>query len=320
MRILVTGATGFVGTHVVAHLRKSGHEVVLGVRRSQMSETAAAVSVVSSDSGQDELHRAVNGVEAVVHLAARVHVMHDTAVDPSAEFEKVNTAWTDRLAMAAKSAGVRRFVFLSSIKVNGESTRDHPFSATDDVDPRDPYGRSKWLAEQALSRLADDYFRVVVLRTPLVYGPGVGGNFVRLLGLVRSGIPLPLGGISNRRTMTSISNLVDAILYSIEAPLGDYTLALVADGESYSTPGLLREIALASRRPSRVFWFPFGPIDTAARLVGRGEVTRRLSESLEVTPGSSSQSWSWRPAQPPVGEIERTVMWHAHAGEGKQQS
>lgn len=214
--ILVTGANGFLGSALSQTLAARGYEHKKVVRRARLD----AISVGNIDD-QTAWGDALSDVSMVVHLAARVHVMHDTVTDPLAEFRKVNVLGTEQLARAAARAGVRRFIYVSSIKVNGESTNAHSdaFAEKNAPNPQDPYGVSKWEAEQALHRVAHKTgLEVVIVRPPLVYGPGVGANFLRLLRFVHKGVPLPFGAINNQRSLVYVGNLVDAIITCLEHP------------------------------------------------------------------------------------------------------
>jgi nucleoside-diphosphate-sugar epimerase len=312
MRILVTGANGFVGAHLCELLLERGHEVV-AIVRSAGSAPAGTREVQVSDIGSpadwsDSLHN----VDAVIHLAARVHVMHDRAQDPLSEFRRVNVAGSVALARAADLAGVSRFVYLSSIKVNGEQTYGKPFTASDRPGPLDPYGISKHEAEAALRDIErDSELELVVVRTPLVYGPNVRGNFLRMLDLTRSGIPLPLGSVRNRRTLASVWNLTDLLERAVVEDDAAGALMLAGDSFSPSTAQLLREIAKSMKRRSRVVRFPVGLLEFAGRVTGKTGLISRLVGSLEVEAGSSSNGWKWTPKFTFANSIERTVQWYA---------
>jgi len=288
--VLVTGATGFVGRALCPALAAAGWTV------------RAAGRAETGDIGPDtDWSVLVAGVDAVVHLAARVHVMRETAADPAADFDRVNCGATTRLAHAATDAGVRRFVFLSTVKVHGESS-EHALTAADPARPADDYARSKWAAEQALVDVADR-MATVTLRPPLVYGPGVGGNFRTLMNIVARGLPLPLAGIANRRSLIALDNLVAAIIWSLEAPPGAY---LPCDGEDLSTPALIRRLAAAMDRPARLFAAPACALRLAARLAGRAGAYGRLAGSLTVDgalPG-------WRPPVRVDEALAATAAWY----------
>lgn len=314
MKILVTGANGFVGGHLVPHLIAAGHEVTAAVRTGG-SAPAGSREVVSGEIGPDtDWSGLLTGHECVIHLAARVHVMNDTSTDPLAEFRSVNTAGTEKLALAAADQGVARFVFLSSIKVNGEATTGTPFTVVDVPHPLDPYGISKHEAEIALRTVeAKTGLEVVIVRTPLVYGPGVGGNFMSLLKIARQGIPLPLGSVRNRRTMTSVWNLTDLLESASRSTSARGALALAGDPSSPSTADLMREISAAMNQKSRLFRFPVTILFAAGKVLRRSDVIARLAGSLEVEVASTSADWLWSPPSDFSTGIQRTVAWYLGA-------
>jgi nucleoside-diphosphate-sugar epimerase len=232
-------------------------------------------------------------VTTVVHLAARVHLMRDAAADPLEEFRRVNTAATLELARRAMDAGVKRFVFLSSVKVNGETGR---FIETDPPAPQDPYGISKLEAEIGLRELTrGGSMDVVVIRPPLVYGPGVRANFDVLMRAVARGLPLPLGRINNRRSFVAVDNLVDGILTCCEHPAAANETFFISDGEDMSTPELIRRLARAMNKPARIVDVPVAALSAAAAITGRGEVLRRLVDSLQVDITKARRCLQWNP-------------------------
>ena len=310
MKVLVTGATGFVGSHLCAHLIGRGHLVTAVVRRAGTAPEACT-EVVQSDIGPlTDWRRMLSGHDAIIHLAARAHVMNDKAENPLAEFRRVNTTGTEVLARAAAAQGVSRFVFLSTIKVNGEETLDNPFTAQSKANPVDPYGISKYEAELAVRTEARDAgMEVVIVRSPLVYGPNVRGNFLRILRLVRKQIPLPLASVSNHRSMVSIWNLVDLIEKATSEPGAAGIVVAAGDDVSPSTPELLRTLSAAMGMRSRLFACPVTLLTMAGRLVGQGATVQRLVASLEVLPGSDSVSWSWAPVITLQDGLNRTASW-----------
>lgn len=311
MKILVTGANGFIGSHLCERLLERGHEVVAAVRAKGSAPVGTHEVLIQDITSSTGWAVALEGAEGVVHLAARVHVMHDRAKDPLSEFRRVNVEGSAALAHAAEIAGVSRFVYLSSIKVNGERTDGVPFTARHPAAPLDPYGVSKFEAEVALGDIArNSRFGLVVVRTPLVYGPGVGGNFIKMLDLTRSGLPLPLGSVRNHRTMASIWNLTDLLEKSVVESDAVGALVLAGDAFSPSTADLLRQIAKSMGRPSRVFAFPVELLRIAGRMTGRSRLIDRLAGSLEVEAGSSSNGWKWVPPYAFANSIERTVEWY----------
>ncbi|MEW5967254.1 MAG: SDR family oxidoreductase [Pseudomonadota bacterium] len=292
MRILLTGANGFVGRALGDRLAEGGHVVVPVVRR----PCGLAGEVAIGDmGGQTAWGEALQTCAAVVHLAARVHVMHDTVADPLSLYRATNTDATLNLARQAAQAGAKRFVFVSSIKVNGEG-RDEPYRETDAPVPEDAYAISKWEAEQGLWRIAQETgLEVVVLRPPLVYGPGVKANFKRLLDTVARGWPLPLGAVENRRSLLYLGNFVDAIRVCVEHPDAAGQTFLVDDGRPVSTPELIRAVAHAMGRPARLLAVPVGVLEFAATLLGKRAAVQRLTGSLWLDSSLIRARLGWTP-------------------------
>jgi nucleoside-diphosphate-sugar epimerase len=280
-RVLVTGATGFVGRAVVAALRERGRAARAVVRAGPAAPDTAIVPDIGPDTDWDA---ALEGIDAVIHLAARVHVMHETAADPLADFRRTNLHGSARLAEAAARAGVRRLVFASTVKVLGEATPpDAPFGDDSPARPVDPYGISKLEAERALAAIgASSGLEVTVLRPPLIHGPGVGGNMARLLGWIASGRPLPLGAVDNRRSLIALDNFADALIRAADHPAAAGRCFLVADAPDLSTPELVRRLAAAMGRPARLVPVPVSWMRGAARLAGAGAALERLVGSLRV--------------------------------------
>lgn len=276
-RVLVTGATGFVGRAVCTRLLEEGWRVRAAVRSNASTLPAGVEAEVTGDITQASWERALQGASAVVHLAAAVH---RGGRQDKAFYDAVNCRATERLAEAAASAGARRFVFMSSIKVNGESTPpERPFRAGDAPDPRDAYGRSKWCAEQALRRVAQTSgLEVAVVRPPLVYGAGVGANFRRLVRLVASRLPLPFGSIRNRRSFIYVGNLAALVGRCLSHPQAAGKTLLASDGEDLSTPELARRIGAALGFSPTLLPFPPAllPRRIAGSLVVDGEETRSV--------------------------------------------
>ncbi|NNC27756.1 SDR family oxidoreductase [Longimicrobium terrae] len=294
--VLVTGARGFVGRAVCQALEAAGRPVRRALRTPPEDAPGGDVAVVGDLSEATDWSAALRGVDAVVHLAARVHVMNDTAADPEAEYDRVNHRATAALARAAAAAGVRRFVFVSTVKVNGEATDGTPFRESDAPAPSDPYGRSKLAAERAVHATgAQTGLETVVIRPPLVYGPGVRANFAALLGAVARGLPLPLGGVRNRRSLVYVGNLAHAIVTCVDAPGAAGGTFLVSDGPAVSTAELVRRMGVALGRPARLLPVPPGLIRAAAGLLGRSGAAERLTSSLEVDDGALRRAAGWVP-------------------------
>jgi nucleoside-diphosphate-sugar epimerase len=314
--VLVTGANGFVGAALCRRLRDAGMRVRAGVRdrsnilRGGGSEPEGFDWVVLHDqSSEEETGQALHGVEAVIHLAARVHIMEDRAGDPLGEFRRVNTEWTSRLARAAARQGVRRFVYLSSIKVNGEE-RAAPFTEQDAPNPQDPYGISKWEAEQALAAVSSETgLEMVVVRSPLVYGPGVGGNFLQLLTVLRRGVPLPLALVENRRSLVYLGNLVDALACCAQDVRAAGQTYLLSDGEDLSTPDLIRRLGRAMGVSVRLWPLPLPLLRWMAQIVGKKAMIDRLTGNLRIDAAKLRQELRWSPPWPVNRGIEETVAW-----------
>ena len=314
--VLVTGSNGFIGSALCRRLRDAGIPVRAALRDRSSIPASEGVQaggcewvVLHDQSTEGETQQALHGVQVVVHLAARVHVMVDRAADPLHEFRRVNRDWTERLARAAAGQGVRRFVYLSSIKVNGEETHA-PFTEDDAPNPQDPYGISKWEAEQALKAVsAKTGLETVVLRPPLVYGPGVGGNFLHLLNVVRKGIPLPLASVDNRRSLMYRENLVDALIHCMRDARAAGRTYVVSDGEDLSTPDLIRRLAHAMNRPVWLWPVPVSVLRVLGRLVGRQHVIERLTGSLRINMSTLCGDLSWSPPWSVDRGIEETASW-----------
>jgi nucleoside-diphosphate-sugar epimerase len=314
-QVLITGATGFVGRQLVTSLASQAHQVVAAVRTpcDRLGQVSNVVQLQISDLATNDWRDCLARVDAVVHLAARVHVMRDQATDPLAAFRQVNVDGTRRLAEAAAEAGVQRFVFVSSIKVNGEATFGQPFTPEDPPRPLDPYAVSKHEAELALAEIcASAPMTYTVVRPPLVYGPGVAGNFARLVSLVDRGVPLPLASVDNRRSMVSVANLVDLLARcAVDARAADQVF-LVSDGRDWSTPALIRAIAAALGRPSRLIPFPPRLLQRLGAVAGMGALLERLCGSLQVDDSATRSRLDWHPPQQPDCAIREAVgVWQA---------
>jgi len=310
-RILVTGAGGFVGRALCAALRQEQFTAIAALRQIP-GGTGLAQEIAVGDLGPDtDWQAALQGVGCVVHLAARTHVLNDRSADPLAEYRRINVAATEHLARQAARSGVRRFVFLSSIKVNGESTGPRPYSERDDPRPEDAYGISKCEAEDALRAIGSATgMEIVILRPPLVYGPGVKGNFLQLLKAVAKGLPLPLASINNRRSLVYVGNLVDAIIACIRSPAATGRTFLVSDGEDLSTPEMIRRLAMAMGRSPRLLPCPPALLALPARLLGREAAFRRLSGSLAVDSSLLRKTLGWQPRYSVNQGFSETVQWY----------
>lgn len=305
-RVLITGANGFVGQALCQQLtlRCIGFR---GTTRASVSRDSRYVSVGELD-GNNDWGAALDGCYAAVHLANRAHIMHETAADPLREFRRVNVEGTVNLARQAIAMGVRRFIFVSSIKVNGEITLSTPFRASDSPAPSDPYGITKLEAEEALRSLcAGSTMELVIVRPPLVYGPGVKANFLRLVQAVERGIPLPFGAINNRRSMVAIGNLCDLLIRCLEHPGAAGKTFLVSDGQDMSTAELVRMIAAALGKRPRLLSVPKSLLHFSARLLGKGAAADRVLSSLQIDMQDTCRLIDWAPPETPFETIKQTI-------------
>jgi len=281
LKIVVTGASGFVGRALMQRWLDGPVQAVPLSLREPPAVWAGAL----------------RGADAVVHLAARVHILQDAAADPLAQYRAINTVATLQLATAAAQAGVRRFVFVSSVKVCGERTAPgRPFTAGQTPAPEDPYGQSKWEAEQQLQALARATgLELVIIRPPLVYGPGVKANFARLIQWVARGVPLPLAGLDNRRSLVALPNLVDLMDCCVHHPAAAGQTFLVSDGEDVSTTTLILRIASVLQRPARLFAVPPFWLERLGRFCGQSAAVERLCGTLQVDIAATREVLGWTP-------------------------
>lgn len=312
MTILVTGANGFVGRALCAALRDAGLRV-RGIVRSPAGNAAVCGcdEIIAGDiCGELDWNRALSGIDSVVHLAGRAHVTRDSTPDPLAAYRRVNVDATRRLARAAADCGVRRCVFLSSVKVNGDASQV-PFTERDAPRPEDPYGRTKWEAEQALHEIAArSRLEFVILRPPLVYGPGVKGNVLRLMRAIDRGLPLPFASIENQRSLIYVGNLVDAIILSLDHPAAADKTYLLADDDGISTPDLVRSMARALGKPARLLPFPPTLLKLAGRVTGQSDAVSRLLGSLQVDSSQIRRELGWRPRYDLAYGLRETARWY----------
>lgn len=297
-KVLLTGASGFVGN--VLNAAMINHYQVLPVVRHKHSVDFDVCVEVQEIDKNTQWVEALSGVHCIIHCAARVHIMNDSSSDSLAEFRTVNTEGTLNLARQAVEAGVKRFIFLSSIKVNGESTSNgEPFTAFDQCLPEDPYGMSKFEAEKQLIAIAKDSgMEVVIIRPTLVYGPGVKANFVSLMNLVSKGIPLPFGCITkNKRSLVSVDNLVDLIITCIDHPKAANQVFLVSDDHDVSTSDMVRELAIALDKPTWQLPLPIWCYKLVGKLFGRSDIVDRLTGTLQVDISHTKETLGWKPPQ-----------------------
>lgn len=314
-RLLVTGADGFVGSALCQTLADTGYPVYAATRTLGRPLPVADRVVVGDIHGQTDWSGALQGIDTVIHLAARVHVLKDTANEPLAAFRQVNAEGTLNLARQAAAAGVRRFIFISSIKVNGEvSPPGRPFQADDQPQPADAYGQSKHEAELALRQLtADTGLDVVIIRPPLVYGPGVKANFQRVMHWLAQGWPLPLGAINNRRSLVALANLIDLIITCINHPAAANQTFLVSDGDDMTTTDLLKRTAKALGKRAWLMPLPVGWLVMAAKVLGKQAQAQRLLGSLQVDTAKTRGLLGW---MPPVA-VDRALQETARHYQGR---
>ncbi|TKJ84602.1 NAD-dependent dehydratase [Pseudomonas koreensis] len=308
LQVLVTGATGLVGEAVVFRLLLDKRYTPVAAVRAT-TRLSGLCRIVPFDlelpTGMPELR----GIDVIVHCAARVHVMNEKGADGLAAFRKINVEGTVRLAQRAAECGVKRFIFISSIKVNGEGTpRNKTFKATDLPAPVDAYGISKREAEDAIRQVCEETgMELVVIRPPLVYGPGVKANFLSMVRWLDRGIPLPLGAIDNRRSLVAIGNLTDLVLTCIDHPAAAGEIFLVSDGEDLSTTQLLRRTALALGNSAKLVPVPAGLLQAAASMVGKSGIAERLCGNLQVDIQRTCELLGWRPPINTEKALRQTV-------------
>lgn len=325
--ILVTGADGFVGMPLCRFLRDEGYSVRGAIRHhTEFDNAVAEIDYVPSGhigSSTDWLP-ILDRIDCVVHLAARVHTMNDSANDPLAEFRKVNVSGSERLAKQAEEAGVRRFIYLSSIKVNGEETGrrsdgsglhekkvNNCFSENDIPNPQNPYAVSKAEAEQALLKItAETGMDLVIIRPPLVYGPGVKANFMKMMHWLCMGVPLPLGAIDNKRSLLALDNLVDLIFTCIENPAAANQTFLAGDGENISTTELLHRMGNALGKPARLVPVPHRLLEFGLKMLGKDDMAKRLCGSLQIDISKARGVLGWNPPVSVDEGLTRTAEWY----------
>lgn len=308
--LLVTGASGFVGSGLCQQLSVLDYRTH---RAGRSNTTTPGPSDHPIDDLTDERiwATALRGIDVVIHLAARTHVLSDHGTAALEAYRAINVQGTKALARQAAASGVQRLIFLSSIKVNGEATPDTPFTEIDTPAPEDAYGISKWEAEQALMDIcASSKMEFVIVRPPLVYGPGVKGNFLRLLDAVARGVPLPLNWIDNQRSMIYLGNLVDAVVACIKTPAAAGKTFLVSDGEDVSTPLLIRKIAAAFSKPPRLWPCPVSLLHLAASLLGKRDAAQRVTGSLCVDSAYIRRTLGWQPPFTLDQGLALTAQWY----------
>jgi nucleoside-diphosphate-sugar epimerase len=311
--VLITGADGFVGKALCAEMFSRGWKVRAAVRsRKKIKNFPEEIQIIETGSiGPDtEWTHALDNVDSVVHLAGRVHVMDDSSSDLISEYRIINTAGTGKLARSAASSGIRRFVFMSTIKVNGEG-REVPYREDDIPEPADPYGISKWEAEQIIKIIANETgMEAVFIRAPMVYGPEVKANFLKLLKAVDRGIPMPVAGVKNKRSMIYQGNLVDVIMTCLTHPEAGQKTYLVSDGYDVSTPELIRQIGGALGKPARLFYMPMFMLRLAGIITGKSKEIERLTGSLTVDSSRIRKELGWNPPFTLAQGLKQTAEWY----------
>lgn len=297
MNLLVTGVNGFVGSRLAQALEPASDIDLTGTIRRPVEIKAARTIIVQELDAKTDWSEALKSQNVVMHAAARAHIMTEDAVDPMLEYRRTNVDGTLNLARQAAAAGVKRFIFLSSIKVNGDATKiGRPFDADDTANPLHDYGISKAEAENGLLKISSDTgMEVVIIRPPLVYGPNVKGNFAKLSALVAKGVPLPLAMVKNQRSFIAIDNLVDLIITCINHPKAANQIFLASDGQDLSTPELLNGIAKAMGRDIKLFPLPSSLLSLGAAMIGKKDEANRLLGSLQLDISKTRDVLGWAP-------------------------
>jgi UDP-glucose 4-epimerase len=313
-KILITGATGFVGCALCQHLvtqkinikisitavvRKYNHSLPVSVQQIKIDDLTANIDWLSL----------LKDIDCIIHLAGRAHIVKECITDPLAAFRQVNTQATLHLATQAAKQGVRRFIFLSSIKVNGEETQLHqPFQVTDKIAPLDPYGISKYEAEQGLQEIAvNSALELVIIRPPLIYGENVKANFLKMMQWVQRGIPLPLGAVKNKRSLLALDNLLDFITLCIHHPKADNQIFLLSDDHDLSTIELLRALATSLEKPLILLPVPVSLLLKGAEVFGKRGQLARLCGSLQIDLSHTKKQLAWKPTITTDNAVQKTV-------------
>lgn len=312
-KIFITGASGFIGRILCSRLLAQGRDVrgaLLSGEDPSLLVTGVEPAVIEPLGPDACWGTIISGVETIIHLAARVHIMHETAADPLSEFRKINTVATADLARQAANQGVKRFVFMSTIGVNGDNSGEKRFTSDDKPNPHNNYSVSKYEAEQLLLNISGETgMEVVIIRAPLVYGPGSPGNFLSLLNIVSKGIPLPFASVNNRRSLIYVGNLVDALATCATHPAAPGNTYLVSDGDDVSTPELLQRTAAALGVPARLFPFPVSLLRVLGKITGKSGAVNQLTGSLTVDSTRISRELGWHAPHTMQDGLRETAGW-----------
>jgi len=317
MRVLVTGATGFVGRFLCPLLAERGHDVIAAVRTPPeiLIDGLSGLVNVGEIGPETEWTDALDRVDAIIHLAARAHVMDDLSPDPEACYHRTNVEGTICLAQAATRSGIKRFIYLSSVKAMAEESGTDPMTESMPAQPGDAYGRTKLAAEEALQRIATEAgMTYIILRPPLIYGPGAKANFLSLLKACDRRIPLPLASIRNKRSLIYLGNLADALICCLEDSRGAIGTFLVSDGEAVSTPELICRISLALGQAPRLLMFPVPLLRLAGLMTGKAAAISRLTGSLDMDVSEIQKRLGWTPPFNMIQGLERTAEWFLKSG------
>ena len=307
--ILVTGSSGFVGKPLCKTLIAKGYQV-RQITRNKALANGNDVVFIDSIGSQTDWTEALKGVDTVIHLAARAHMMNETSQNPIEVYREINTFGTTKLAQDALKQGIKRFIYISTIKVNGESTIV-PFRESSTPNPTDPYGISKFEAEKLLKDLCKNTpMNLVILRPPLIYGPAAKGNVQRIISLIQKGIPLPFGCINNKRTMLYLNNLIDLLLHILGYQEKINDTFLVSDRESLSTKELVQELAAVLNPKQIIAPVPICILKALGRILGRSDEIQRLTENLEVDTTYLTQKLGWKPPYSPQQGLRETAEWY----------
>ncbi len=317
MRVLVTGASGFVGRSLIPALINARYDVFICTRRITTSPFSAKVKtyLVPDIGPNTNWTEALNGIDAVVHLAGRAHLSNNNLTEEKAAYDLINAAGTEHLARSAAQAGVKKFVFISTVKVMGERTWDTPFSETQSPNPVDVYGKSKLAGEAALHRISEEFgIGIVILRPPLLYGPGVKANMLSLLKLCQLSVPFPLAAINNQRSLLYVGNLVDAVMVCLENVKANGQTYFICDGDDLSTPTLIRKISLALNKPALLFPVPIFLLRLAGKIIGKSLIVERLLENLQVSDKKIRRQLGWTPPFNMIQGLDKMATWYKTKG------